>query len=182
MKRLFAILVAILVVSSLLLAACSQAAPSTPAKTIPPSTSAAPPASSAAPAPTSAAPAPTSSAPPTSAAPAKTYKFTYNNFFPPTHNNSILAEMWINEIQKKTNGAVQISYLPGASLTAPPKVYDGVVTGHLCKEVTAISTALPTVAGRTATVPFSASVRAAASRIYIRLLVAVSIVTHMQGW
>ena len=63
------------------------------------------------------------------AAPAKVYKFTYNNFFPPTHNNSILAEMWINEIQKKTNGAVQISYLPGASLTTAAKVYDGVVTG-----------------------------------------------------
>ena len=62
-------------------------------------------------------------------APAQTYKFTYNNFFPPTHNNSILAEMWINEIQKKTNGAVQFSYIPGGSLTAPKGVYDGVVTG-----------------------------------------------------
>ncbi len=70
-----------------------------------------------------------STSPAAPASPAQTYKFTYNNFFPPTHNNSILAEMWINEIQKKTNGAVQISYLPGASLTAANKVYDGVVTG-----------------------------------------------------
>ena len=64
-----------------------------------------------------------------SSAPAKTYKFTYNNFFPPTHNNSILAEMWMAEIQKKTNGAVTFNYLPGASLTASNKVYDSVLTG-----------------------------------------------------
>jgi TRAP-type C4-dicarboxylate transport system substrate-binding protein len=64
-----------------------------------------------------------------SSTPAKTYKFTYNNFFPPTHNNSILAEMWMAEIQKKTNGAVTFNYLPGASLTASNKVYDSVLTG-----------------------------------------------------
>jgi TRAP-type C4-dicarboxylate transport system substrate-binding protein len=59
----------------------------------------------------------------------KTYKFTYNNFFPSTHGNSILAEMWIKEIQKRSNGAVNIQYLPGASLTAANKVYDGVLNG-----------------------------------------------------
>lgn len=107
MKRLFAILLAILLVSTVFAISCSQ----TPA---PPPKTSAPPATTAPPAP-----------PPTTA----TYKFTYNNFFPPTHNNSILAEMWINEIQKRTNGAVQIAYLPGASLTAANKVYDGVVSG-----------------------------------------------------
>ncbi len=135
MKRLLPILVAILLVGSLLLVACSQTASTTPSTSAaPPKTTAAPPATSAAPttssAPATSKPPATSSAPATTTgAPAKTYKFTYNNFFPPTHNNSILAEMWIAEIQKRTNGAVQFSYLPGASLTASDKVYDGVVSG-----------------------------------------------------
>ncbi len=135
MKKWLLVLVAVLLVSSFLMLSCSTTT-TTPPKTTasaPPASTAAPaPTSTAAPAPTStAAPAPASSAPPasSSAAPAKTYKFTYNNFFPPTHNNSILAEMWISEITKKTNGAVTFSYLPGGSLTAPPKVYDGVTTG-----------------------------------------------------
>ena len=37
--------------------------------------------------------------------------------------------MWQAEITKRTNGAVQFEYLPGASLTAANKVYDGVLTG-----------------------------------------------------
>ena len=57
------------------------------------------------------------------------YKFTYSNFFPPTHNNSILAEMWAAEIKKRTNGAVDFSYHPGGSLTPANKIYDGVVSG-----------------------------------------------------
>jgi TRAP-type transport system periplasmic protein len=76
---------------------------------------------------------PMTTLPPTSTA-TKTYapgsyKFTYNNFFPPTSLYSILAEMWIKEINKRTNGAVEINYLPGASLTSSDKVYDGVVSG-----------------------------------------------------
>jgi len=124
MKRWLLVLVAIILVGSFLMLSCNTT--TTPSKTTAP-----PPASTASSLPTSSAPpAKTSVAPPvTTTAPAKTYKFTYNNFFPPTHNNSILAEMWISEITKKTNGAVTFSYLPGGSLTAPPKVYDGVTTG-----------------------------------------------------
>lgn len=102
MKRIFYFLAAILLVSSFLLVSCSTSTPSTTSSTA------------------------TSS---TTTAPAKVYKFTYNNFFPPTSQYSILAEMWIKEINKRTNGAVEISYLPGASLTTSDKVYDGVVTG-----------------------------------------------------
>jgi TRAP-type transport system periplasmic protein len=102
MKRFFYFLAAILLVSSFLLTSCSTSTPSTTASTT------------------------TSS---TATAPAKVYKFTYNNFFPPTSQYSILAEMWIKEINKRTNGAVEISYLPGASLTTSDKVFDGVVTG-----------------------------------------------------
>ena len=102
MKRFFYFLAAILLVSSFLLTSCSTSTPSTTAST---------------------------AASSTATAPAKVYKFTYNNFFPPTSQYSILAEMWIKEINKRTNGAVEISYLPGASLTTSDKVYDGVVTG-----------------------------------------------------
>lgn len=58
-----------------------------------------------------------------------TWKFTFNTFFPATNNIAIVGEMWQAEITKRTNGAVQFEYLPGASLTAANKVYDGVVTG-----------------------------------------------------
>jgi TRAP-type transport system periplasmic protein len=57
------------------------------------------------------------------------WKFTFNTFFPATNRIAIVGEMWMAEITKRTNGAVQFDYLPGASLTPPPKVYDGVTTG-----------------------------------------------------
>jgi TRAP-type C4-dicarboxylate transport system substrate-binding protein len=124
MKRLLPILVAVLLLGSLLLAACGQSAPA-PTTSAPAATTSVPPkTTTTAPAATTSAPAPS-----TTAAPAKTYKFTYNNFFPPTHNNSLLAEMWMAEINKRTNGAVGFNYLPGASITAPAAVYDGVVNG-----------------------------------------------------
>ena len=56
-------------------------------------------------------------------------KFTFNTFFPATNNIAVVGEMWRAEITKRTNGAVTFEYLPGASLTAANKVYDGVVTG-----------------------------------------------------
>ncbi|MBC7337969.1 MAG: hypothetical protein H5U01_17080, partial [Clostridia bacterium] len=46
----------------------------------------------------------------------KVITLSYANFFPPSHIQSILAEEWIKEIQKKTNGKVEISYFPGGSL------------------------------------------------------------------
>ena len=56
-------------------------------------------------------------------------ELSYSNFFPPTHFHSILAEEWIKEIEKRTNGAVEITYYPGGSLTPAPKTYDGVAEG-----------------------------------------------------
>jgi TRAP-type transport system periplasmic protein len=106
MKKWHPVIVAVLLVTSFLVLSCSSNTSTTTTKT-----------------------ATTTAAAPTSSVPAKTYKFTYNNFFPPTHNNSILAEMWMAEIQKKTNGAVTFNYLPGGSLTASNKVYDSVLTG-----------------------------------------------------
>ncbi|HSW58881.1 MAG TPA: TRAP transporter substrate-binding protein [Dehalococcoidales bacterium] len=118
MKKWYLVLVAVILVSSLLVVSCSTATPtpSAPATTAPPATTAAP----------ATTPAPTATTP---AAPTKVFKFTYSNFFPATHLNSILAEMWINEIKTRTNGAVEISYFPGGALTAGAKIYDGVVQG-----------------------------------------------------
>jgi uncharacterized surface protein with fasciclin (FAS1) repeats/TRAP-type C4-dicarboxylate transport system substrate-binding protein len=61
--------------------------------------------------------------------PAGNWKFTFNSFFPATNKIAIVAEMWMAEITKRTNGAVVFEYLPGASLTPANKVYDGVTTG-----------------------------------------------------
>src|SRR5512135_448122 len=132
MKRALPWLVSLVLITALLLAACSSS-PATTSSSVPPSTTATATPTSSAPtsAPqTSATIAPTSSVPaPTTPITTKTYKFTYNNFFPPTHLNSRLAEQWIAEIKKRTGGAVTIDYFPGATLTAAAKVYDGVVSG-----------------------------------------------------
>lgn len=63
------------------------------------------------------------------ASPPEVIELSYSNFFPPTHFHSVLAEEWAKEIEKRTNGAVQITYYPGGSLTPAPKTYDGVVEG-----------------------------------------------------
>ncbi len=84
--------------------------------------------------PTTAAPVTTEAVTTTAAStgmtyPAGNWKFTYNTFFPATNKIAVVGEMWMAEITKRTNGAVTFEYLPGASLTAANKVYDGVVTG-----------------------------------------------------
>jgi len=56
-------------------------------------------------------------------------EFTYANFFPPTHIQSQLAESWIKEVEKRTNGEVSIKYFPAGSLAKGNQIYDGVVTG-----------------------------------------------------
>lgn len=59
----------------------------------------------------------------------KVIELTYSNFFAATHYNSVLAEQWIQEIEKRTNGKVNITYYPGGTLATGPKTYDGVVQG-----------------------------------------------------
>ena len=60
---------------------------------------------------------------------AKTIRLTYSNFFPPAHIQSTLAEAWCKEVNKRTNGRVQIDYFAGGTLTKAQQNYDGVVTG-----------------------------------------------------
>jgi TRAP-type C4-dicarboxylate transport system substrate-binding protein len=65
----------------------------------------------------------------TAPAPGEVIKLNYANFFPPTNWHSVLAQMYCDEINKQTNGAVEITYYPGGTLAAAPKIADAVETG-----------------------------------------------------
>jgi TRAP-type transport system periplasmic protein len=67
-----------------------------------------------------------------------TYSFTYAaepiklkfaNFFPPTHKNAVLFDQFSQDINKKSNGKVEISYFAGGTLLTAPKIAAGVATG-----------------------------------------------------
>jgi TRAP-type C4-dicarboxylate transport system substrate-binding protein len=54
-------------------------------------------------------------------------KLTFSIFFPPTHGQAIAAMDFAKEVEKRTNGKVQITTFPGGTLTKAPLCYDGVV-------------------------------------------------------
>jgi len=56
-------------------------------------------------------------------------KLNYSIFFPAPHKHSVIATEWAKEIEKRTNGKVQITMHYGGTLTPAPQVYDGVVKG-----------------------------------------------------
>ncbi|MEA3365031.1 MAG: TRAP transporter substrate-binding protein [Candidatus Hydrogenedentes bacterium] len=60
---------------------------------------------------------------------AEPIKLSYSIFFPPTHIQCKTAEEWAKEIEKRTDGRVNITIYPGGSLTKAPDVYEGVVNG-----------------------------------------------------
>ena len=51
------------------------------------------------------------------------------NYLPVTHPMSQLSGWFCDEVKKRTNGQVEISYYPGGTLLNPVKMYDGIVTG-----------------------------------------------------
>lgn len=51
------------------------------------------------------------------------------NYLPVTHPMSVLSGWFCDEVKKRTNGRVDISYYPGGTLLNPVKMYDGVLTG-----------------------------------------------------
>jgi TRAP-type C4-dicarboxylate transport system substrate-binding protein len=56
-------------------------------------------------------------------------KLTFSIFFPPTHGQAIAAMDFAKEIEKRTDGKVQVTTFPGGTLTKAPQCYDGVVKG-----------------------------------------------------
>ena len=65
-------------------------------------------------------------------APSSAQKVTalnFANFFPAPHKNSVLAEAWCREVEKRTNGKVKITYFAGGTLTPAAQTYDNVVMG-----------------------------------------------------
>jgi TRAP-type transport system periplasmic protein len=60
---------------------------------------------------------------------AQTIALKYTNFFPAPHANSVIADQWCKEVDKRTNGKIKMTYYPGGTLTPPPQTYDSVVKG-----------------------------------------------------
>lgn len=56
-----------------------------------------------------------------------TVSLNYSNFFPPTHIQSILAESWCTEVEKRTDGRVKVQYFSGQTLTKAKQTYDSVM-------------------------------------------------------
>jgi TRAP-type C4-dicarboxylate transport system substrate-binding protein len=56
-------------------------------------------------------------------------KLKFANFFPPVHKNAVIFDQFSQEINKKSNGKVEISYYPGGTLLTAPKIAAGVATG-----------------------------------------------------
>lgn len=53
----------------------------------------------------------------------------YSTFFPPTHIQAKLAEAWIKEVEKQTDGKVKITYFPGGTLGKGPEIYSHILKG-----------------------------------------------------
>ena len=60
---------------------------------------------------------------------AEVIKLKGANYLPVTHPMSHLSGWFCDEVKKRTNGQVEISYYPGGTLLTAVKMYDGVVTG-----------------------------------------------------
>ncbi|OGP51572.1 MAG: hypothetical protein A2Y79_08680 [Deltaproteobacteria bacterium RBG_13_43_22] len=51
------------------------------------------------------------------------------NYLPITHPMSLLTRWFCDEVKKRSNGRVEITYYDGGTLLNPVKMYDGVLTG-----------------------------------------------------
>ena len=60
---------------------------------------------------------------------AKTINLTYCNFFPPTHIHATTGAQWAKQIEKRTIGAVKITYYPGGVLFKGDGIWDGILKG-----------------------------------------------------
>ena len=59
----------------------------------------------------------------------KTVKLTYSVFFPPMHVQAKTAMDWAKEIEKRSEGRIQITVYPGGTLTKADQCWQGVLNG-----------------------------------------------------
>ena len=74
-------------------------------------------------------PAPADSGEQAAEQPKEVVKLSYSVFFPPTHIQCKTAELWAEEVKKRTDGTVEITIYPAGTLTKAPQCYEGVVNG-----------------------------------------------------
>lgn len=60
---------------------------------------------------------------------AKTYKLTYSIFFPPMHIQAKTGMDWAAEVEKRSEGRIQITTHPGGTLTKADQCWQGVLNG-----------------------------------------------------
>jgi TRAP-type C4-dicarboxylate transport system substrate-binding protein len=51
------------------------------------------------------------------------------NYLPPTHKMSLLGQKFCEEVNKRSNGRVEITYYPGGTLLSPAKMFTGITQG-----------------------------------------------------
>ena len=56
-------------------------------------------------------------------------KMKFANYYHPSHMNAKVASQFCDEIKKRTNGRVEITYFPGGTLATHPKMFQAVSTG-----------------------------------------------------
>ena len=59
---------------------------------------------------------------------AEVIKLKAANYLPTTHKMSLLTEKFCQEIKKRTNGRVDITYYPGGTLLSPVKMFNGITS------------------------------------------------------
>ncbi len=59
----------------------------------------------------------------------KPIELTYSSHFPANYGAEIVSMKWAKEIEKLTNGRVEITFYHSGTLTAPANIYEGVVKG-----------------------------------------------------
>ncbi len=64
-----------------------------------------------------------------SAAAADIIRLKAANYLPTTHKMSLLTDRFCQEIKKRTNGRVEITYYPGGTVLSPVKMFNGITAG-----------------------------------------------------
>lgn len=59
----------------------------------------------------------------------KVITLRYSNQFPPGDQNTVIAEQWCKEVEKRTNGRIKVRHYPVNVLNPQPQMFDSVLTG-----------------------------------------------------